>query len=194
MIKYTAMLFRMKYIERWGLMRNARRETLSEHSADVAIVAGVLAAVANSEFAAGVSPERVMAAGVLHDCPEIITGDLPTPVKYDNAGIEEEYKKVERSASDRLLSMLPPDQRVQIEPLAQSAALSDRERRIVKAADILCALIKCREELRFGNSEFRSAARSTEARAAALGLPEVDYFLREYLPAHELDLDDLLSR
>lgn len=174
-------------------MRNSRPETLSEHSSDAAIVAGVLAAIASSQFGAEVSAERVMASAVLHDCSEIITGDLPTPVKYSNEAITGEYKKLEKNATERLLSMMPPEHREVIAPIMLEGSLNDRERLIVKAADILCALIKCNEELRFGNSEFESALKSVRDKAEAITIPEAKYFIENYLPAHKLDLDALLS-
>lgn len=193
MFKFSAMAFRMKYIVRWSLMRNSRPETLSEHSSDTAIVAGVLAAIARAEYGVDVSAEKVMSAAVLHDCSEIITGDMPTPVKYSNPAITGEYKKLEKRATEQLLSMLPAGHREIIEPIMLESELSERERQIVKAADILCALIKCNEELRFGNSEFESALSSVEEKAGAIKLPEAEYFIKHYLPAHRLDLDALLK-
>lgn len=193
MYKFTALVFRMKYIHRWGLMRNSRSESLSEHASDASVVAGVLAAIAKTEFGADVCAEKVMAGAVLHDCSEIITGDLPTPAKYANSGITSEYKRLESEAEERILAMLPPAQREIIAPIALGGNLNERERGIVKAADVLCALIKCHEELRFGNSEFKSAARSVGERANNIDLPEVKYFIEHYFPAHQLDLDALLT-
>lgn len=193
MYKFTAMAFRMKYIERWGLMRCSRGETLSEHGSDTSVVAGVLAAIAKCEYSADVSAEKVMASAVLHDCSEIITGDMPTPIKYANKAITGEYKRLEAEAEQRLLEMMPPAQRAVISPIMTASGLNEREKRIVKAADVLCSLIKCKEELRFGNREFVSAESSVMEKAAAFELPEVKYFLKNYLPAHELDLDGLLK-
>lgn len=193
MHRFTALSFRMKYIYRWGLMRNSRIETLSEHSSDAAILAGVLASIAKSEYGADVRVEHVMSSALLHDLSEIITGDMPTPAKYANSGITAEYKRIESEAEGRLLSMLPKGQREHMEPVVTASNLNEREKRIIKAADILCALIKCSEELRFGNSEFASALKSTTERAEKIDLPEVSYFLKHYLPAHSLDLDALLS-
>lgn len=193
MFKFSALAARMKYINRWGLMRNAHSETLAEHTADTAIISHLLALIAARDFGAEVSPERVATAALYHDCTEIITGDLPTPVKYSNAEMTRQYKNIEREASARLLSMLPEGVSKSVGGLMSGQALNERERAILKAADKLSGLIKCIEERRLGSTEFASAEKTLSDAVSALDLPEAKYFVQNFLPAHSLDLDALLK-
>ena len=185
---FFAMLSRMKYISRWALMRNTERETLSEHSLETAVIAHALAVLRNTRFGGSVSPERVALLAIFHDAPEILTGDMPTPVKYYSPGLRSAYHEVERAAGERLLAMLPDDLRP-----AYSSLLLDsdegEEHRLVKAADKLCALIKCIEERKAGNLEFVSAENASRASLEDMALPEADVFMREFLPAYSLTLD-----
>ncbi len=180
---FFAMLSRMKYINRWGLMRNSRQENLSEHTLEVAYLAHALAALS------GADPGRAVLCALYHDCGEILTGDMPTPVKYNNARIRESYKEIERAAQDRLLSMLP-------QKLAESYTpyffeVDEQILRIVKAADKLSALIKCIEEIRMGNDDFVRARQAQLEALRKMQLPAVEIFLKEYLPSYELTLDEL---
>ena len=180
---FYAMLSRMKYIGRWGLMRNSRQENLSEHTLDVCYFAHALAAME------GADPARAVLCALYHDCSEILTGDLPTPVKYFDADIKESYKRIEAEAGRRLLSTLPADLADALSP-----ALFEEDPqvlRIVKAADKLSALVKCIEELRMGNDDFSKAKEAQLAALHAMGMPSVERFLRELLPAYELTLDEL---
>ena len=180
---FFAMLSRMKYIARWGLMRNVRQENLSEHTLEVAYFAHALALLS------GVDPARPVFCALYHDCAEILTGDLPTPVKYDSAAIRDSYKQVERAAAERLLAALP-------DKLAAAYRPSFFEQdelvlRIVKAADKLSALVKCNEEERSGNRDFESAKRAQLEALRALRLPAAGEFLKTFLPAYELTLDEI---
>jgi len=186
---FFAMLSRMKNIRRWALMRNTRSENICEHSHEVAVVAHALALLTNRHYGGQVDPNRCVMLAVYHDVPEILTGDMPTPVKYYNPAIREAYRQVEISACDKLLDMLPQDMREEYSPLLLSEEDSE-EHRIVKAADKISALIKCIEEVGQGNREFASARRATEQAIRDMDLPAADEFLELYLPAYELPLDD----
>ncbi len=183
----------MSYITRWGLMRNARNESLSEHSLFTAYTAHYLACSASVRFGADVRPELVACAAMYHDAAEILTGDMPTPVKYGNDALRDEYKKVEASAERRLADMLPDDVREVMMPPLTGSCLNERERAIVKAADKLSALVKCIEELSSGSNEFRSAYNSTLDALSDIPLPEVRAYLDECIPAFSLTLDELLG-
>lgn len=186
---FFAMLSRMKNIRRWALMRNTRSENICEHSHEVAVVAHALALLTNRHYGGQVDPNRCVMLAVYHDVPEILTGDMPTPVKYYNPAIREAYRQVEVSACDKLLEMLPQDLREDYALLLLSEEDSE-EHRIVKAADKISALIKCIEEVSQGNREFASARRATEQAIRDMHLPAADEFLERYLPAYELPLDD----
>ena len=187
---FYAVLSRMKYITRWALMRNTRQENICEHSYDVAVLAHALAVLTNRRFGGRVDEGRCVLLALYHDAPEILTGDMPTPVKYDNPAIRDAYKQVEAVSAGKLLSMLPEDLQEDYGPLFFAGDGWEQEKRLVKAADKLSALIKCVEERGQGNREFLSARRSTEQAIRAMGLPAADCFLEEFLPAYELTLDE----
>lgn len=186
---FFAVLSRMKFIPRWSLMRNTRTENLCEHSYDTAVLAHALAELTNTRFGGQVDVGRCVLLALYHDAPEILTGDLPTPVKHGDPAMRAAYAAVERTAVDRLLGKLPDDLRPAYAALLSDAA-DDDERRIVKAADKLSALIKCMEEEQQGNREFAAARAATEAAVRALGLPAADCFLEEFLPSYTLTLDE----
>lgn len=186
---FFAYIARMKYISRWGLMRNTLPENIQEHSHSVAVLAHALAVIRRDRFGGDVDPGRVAVAALYHDAPEIFTGDLPTPVKYANSAIRDAYKAVEQNAAERLSAMLPPSLRP-----AFDAVLSETDPQVlalVKGADKLSAYLKCLEELKAGNREFQSAARQTLQALEELRLPELDYFMEQFLPAFQLTLDEL---
>lgn len=192
MFSFFAMLSRMKYINRWGLMRNTRPESLSEHSFETAVIAHALALLRCRRFGGCVSPERAATLALFHDVPEIITGDLPTPVKYFSPSIRGEYARVEEAAKEKLLSMLPEDLRGEYAPLLAEGGPEEAElHALLKAADKLSALIKCLQERRAGNLEFLQAEKTLRRSVEDMHLPEVDVFLREFLPAFCLTLDEL---
>ncbi|HBC27032.1 MAG TPA: 5'-deoxynucleotidase [Ruminococcaceae bacterium] len=191
MFHFYAMLSRMKLINRWGLMRNTRSENICEHSFDTAVIAHALAVLRNRRFGGNVSPERAAVLAMFHDVTEILTGDLPTPVKYDNPEIREAYRQVEKAAQKRLLSLLPGDLRPDYGPLLeQNSKLDAPLLPLVRAADKISALIKCVEERRMGNAEFRKAEQSLRSAVKEMNLPEADCFLEEFLPSYELTLDE----
>ncbi|MDE6838950.1 MAG: 5'-deoxynucleotidase [Acutalibacter sp.] len=195
MYHFFAMLSRMKYINRWGLMRNTRHENLSEHSLETAIVAHALAVIGNTKFGRKANPERAAALALLHDAGEIITGDLPTPVKYYSPDIRAAYGEVESMAVERLVSMLPLELRPAYRELMTLSAPGDQELLpLVKAADRISAVIKCMEERLSGNQDFREAEESTWRALKEMNLPEAEYFMREFLPSYGLTLDEQNQR
>ena len=188
--QFYAMLSRMKHIHRWALMRNTREENLCEHSQDVAVIAHALAVITNTRFDGSINEGNCVMMALYHDASEILTGDLPTPVKYDNPIIRDAYKDLETVACEKLLSMLPEDIRSSYVSYFTGDGIGEEERRIVKAADKIAALIKCVEEVTGGNREFANALRSTEKAVRAMRLPAADCFLDEILPAFSLTLDE----
>ena len=190
---FFAILSRMKYIERWSLMRSARRETLSEHSLEVAMIAHALCTIANVRYGRHLNADRAAVIGVYHDASEIITGDLPTPVKYYSEEIRDAYKKVESVAEYKLLNKLPEDIRPTYEEIFKGDEDEAYMRRLVKAADKLSALIKCIEEEKSGNTEFKTAFESTKKTLLKMQeeLPEVKDFMEEFLPPYGKTLDEL---
>ena len=186
---FFAYIFRKRYIARWALMRNTRTENVEEHSYEVAVLAHALSVIGRDVFHKDLDPDKTAAAALFHDAPEIITGDLPTPIKYFNPGIKTAYQQVEAVAQDKLLSMLPPELVDAYEPLVREA--DPEVRRYVKAADKLAAWLKCQEELKAGNAEFRRAADETLTTLRAMGMEEVDWFLDRLGGAFQLTLDDL---
>lgn len=188
---FYAMLSRMRYINRWGLMNNTKYENLSEHSLDVAIIAHCLALIHNKRFGGNVDPERAALLAVFHDATEIITGDMPTPIKYFNPEIKEAYQKIEDSAADKLVSMLPEDFQEDFEKIIKINTPQDIElKRFVKAADRFSALIKCINEMRTGNDEFRKAKEAIELSIHEMDMPEAKVFENEFLPSFYLSLDE----
>ena len=186
---FFALISRMKYIRRWALMRNSSAENVQEHSHMTAVLAHALAVIRRDVFGGQVDPGRVAAAALFHDAPEIITGDLPTPVKYHNPEIRTAYSQVEGLAQRKLISTLPAALRPAYQRVFDDADGPLRD--LIKAADTLSAYIKCQEELKAGNSEFRQACRQTREKLAAMELPEVEYFLTHFSDAFELTLDEL---
>ena len=181
------MLSRMKNIYRWGLMLNTRQENLSEHSLEVAFIAHALAVIRNKRFSGCVNPEYAAAAAMFHDTSEIITGDMPTPIKYYNDEIKDAYKQIEAVADTKLIGLLPEDLRDAFLPLYRP---DPETKKIIKAADKLSALIKCIEETSMGNQEFSAAAVSTEKAVRDMNLPEAVVFLEEFIPSFRLTLDE----
>ncbi len=185
---FFALMSRMKYINRWGLMRNSRSENIAEHSLDTAVIAHLLCVLRNKRFSGSINAEHAAAVAMFHDTPEIITGDLPTPVKYFSEKISDAYKDVESAAVDKLISAVPSDISDEYEKLLRCS--DDEILRIVKAADKISALIKCIEERKSGNNDFVEAERQTLDSLKRMSLPEVDCFIDEFLPAYELTLDE----
>ena len=187
--RFYALIARMRNIGRWGLMRNTFHENVQEHSHMVAVLAHALALIDRDVLGGNADPDRCAAAALFHDAPEILTGDLPTPVKYYNPAIREAYKQVEQVSAEKLLAMLPPELRESYAPLIEER--DEQVRVIVKAADKLSAYIKCVEELNAGNREFSSAEKQTRRALDAMHLPCLDWFMAHCLDAFSLDLDEL---
>lgn len=187
---FYAMLSRMRYINRWGLMRNTLSENISEHSLDVAVIAHALAVIRNTCYGGNVNEERVALLALFHDSTEIITGDMPTPIKYYASELRDAYHKVETAAKEQLLKGLPEQFRDKYEPLLLETKEEKELWELVKAADKLSALIKCIEEGRMGNDDFRNAEEATRTAIEKMQLKEADYFVKEFLPAYELTLDE----
>jgi len=188
--EFFALMGRMRYITRWGLMRNTFSENIAEHSYQTAVLAHALALIRRDILGLPTpDPDRCAVAALYHDSSEILTGDLPTPIKYYNCEIKDAYKQVERTAGQRLLAMLPAELRASYEHLV----LEDEEDVLpfVKAADKLSAHIKCLEEQKAGNAEFDSAARQTWEAMKAMDRPELNWFLDNCLGAFTLNLDQL---
>ena len=189
---FVAMMSRMKYIERWALMRNSKQETVSEHALQVGMIAHALAVISITRCGKTVDPEKAALLGMYHDASEIITGDMPTPVKYHNHEIQDAFQSLEEKANQQLLSMLPED----MQPYYRSLFIPTEEdayvHRLVKAADKLSAYIKCIEEASAGNSEFFSAQQATRASLEAMQLPEIPIFIEEFLSPFGKTLDELL--
>ena len=187
---FFAYLSRMRYIGRWSLMRNAMPENIQEHSHEVAVLAHALGLIRREVFGVACDPEEYAAVALYHDCSEILTGDLPTPIKYHSPEIIEAYRSVEALACEKLLATLPDELQGAFRPLLSGEA-AERCRDLVKAADKLSAYIKCIAERRAGNDDFLSAERQTRKILEQMQLPEVDYFLQHFIPAFELTLDEL---
>ena len=186
---FFAYISRMRFIQRWALMRNTAQENVQEHSHQAAVLAHALAVIRNRRFGGAVDPGLVAAAALYHDAAEILTGDMPTPIKYGNPAIRAAYKDVEAVAARRLLEMLPEALQEAYAPVL--TAVDPEVERLVKAADKLSAYIKCVEELKAGNTEFREAASQTRRTLEGYGLPEVDYFLETFMESSSLTLDEL---
>lgn len=188
---FFAMMSRMKNIKRWALMRNSFEENISEHSLEVAMIAHGLAIIGNSRFGKNYNAERCAIIGMYHDCSEIITGDMPTPVKYYNSDIKNTYHEIEDNANNMMLSMLPDD----ISSCYRDYFFKKEEDedlwKLVKAADKISALIKCIEEGNAGNKEFDKARESTLDIVNKLDLPEVKFFMDQFIDSYSLTLDEL---
>lgn len=185
---FYAMLSRMKNIYRWGLMRNTRKENLSEHSLEVAVIAHALALIRNRRFGGNVDANAVAAAAMFHDTSEILTGDMPTPVKYYNADIKTAYKNIEAAAKEKLIALLPEELKDDYSVLYSPDPETER---LIKAADKISALIKCIEETVSGNREFEAAKKSTLKAVKDMKMPEADVFLNEFLDSFYLPIDDM---
>lgn len=190
---FFAHLSRMKLINRWPLMRNVRTENISEHSLQVAFVAHALACIKNRKFNGQLNPERITLLAMYHDASEVITGDLPTPIKYHNPQIANEYKKIEKYAQQKLIAMLPEELQQDFQPILDDEYHTVEERAIVKQADALCAYLKCLEELSAGNTEFNLAKMRLEKTLSERYSDEMQYFIEVFVPGFSLSLDEISS-
>ena len=190
MSKFFAFLNRMKYIKRWSLMRSIREENIMEHSQQVAVIAHALALINNKIYNGGVDVNKVVLLAQYHEVGEVITGDLPTPIKYFNPEIKSAYKDLEKNACEKILGMLPEEFREEYHKYILPDE-STYEYKLVKCADRLSAYLKCVEETKAGNSEFKKAKVTIGSELKKCGVPEVEYYLKEFVPAFELTLDEL---
>lgn len=188
---FFAHLSRLKLISRWPLMRNVRTENVSEHSLQVAFVAHALAIIKNRKFNGNVNPERVALLAMYHDASEVLTGDMPTPIKYYNPQIAHEYKKIEKVAQQKLIEMLPPELQNDFRPLLDEHYYTEDEKLVVKQADALCAYLKCLEELSAGNNEFKLAKARLEKTLDMRSSSEMEYFMKVFIPSFSLSLDEI---
>lgn len=191
---FTAYMYRLRYIERWSLMRNTTRESVAEHSYHVAILAHMLCEIGNRLFGRSLNADRAASMALFHDATEVFTGDIPTPVKHHNPKMLANFREIEAMAAERLHGMVPEPLREAYGPLILGASRDAEQAellRMVKAADLLDAYMKCLSELSSGNREFAVAKGQTEAKLAALGMPEVDWFLTEMAPSFSKTLDEL---
>ena len=191
MSHFFAYLSRMRFIRRWGLMHSTHVENIQEHSLRVAMIAHALAIIRARLFGGGVSPERLAVLAMYHDASEVLTGDLPRPVKYFDPEIETSYRRIERVARDKLLEMVPDALRADYAGLVHQEEATAGELALVKAADKLCAYMKCLEEIATGNREFVEAEKALRQTIDGIDLPEVRYFVTTFVPSCRLTLDDL---
>lgn len=188
MSNFFAYMSRMKYIKRWSLMRSTTSENIMEHSGEVAQIAHALATIAKTYFGKSINPDTVGMMGLYHETSEVITGDLPTPIKYYNPEIKSAYKAIEEIANDKLLGMLPTEIRPNYSALVHPTGY---EATLVKVADKISAYCKCLEEVKSGNGEFKKAQKSLKATLDSYDLPEVKYFMDNFIPAYSKTLDEL---
>lgn len=187
---FFAFLSRMKHIYRWSLMRNVNNENIQEHSLQTAMIAHGLALIKNKFFNGEVNPEKIALLAIFHDCNETIIGDLPTPIKYYNPEIKDAYKKLEDVSKEKLLTMLPDPLKDEYRSILFYDEKSE-EGKIIKAADRLCAYIKCIEEIKAGNAEFEKALQTTYKQIEEIDMPEVKYFMDHFIDSFSLTLDEL---
>ena len=186
---FFALAARMKYINRWGLMKNTQPESIGQHSLDTAVIAHGLAVINNKIFGGNIDAEKTALVAMFHDISEIITGDMPTPIKYYNSDIMKAYKEIEKKATESILEKLPEELR---DNYVEAFVCEDKDIcRIVKAADKLSAYKKCIEEENAGNSEFKKAKESILESIKEMNLPEADYFMEKFIPAFYLTLDEI---
>jgi len=190
---FYAYLSRLRWIKRWGLKRNAHAENVMEHSWEVAVIAHTLALIKNRYFGGDVDANAVAAAALYHDVTEVITGDLPTPIKYHSPEILGAYRRIEQQAETELLNLLPEALRDAFQPLLCQALLPEAQRQLVKAADKISAYLKCQAELKAGNAEFELAAKQLAVDIEALQQPEVVFFMEAFAPSCGLTLDGLMQ-
>ena len=188
---FFAYINRMRFIQRWALMRNSYSENIQEHSHQVAVLAHALAVLRNEYFGGQVDAGQVAAAALYHDAAEILTGDMPTPVKYSSPGLRDAYKALEAESVDSMTRLLPPELAEEVSPFITGSLLTAEEKRLLKAADRLSALVKCMEEQRSGNHEFDAALRQQREALEGMHCPEADWFMAHCLPCFTQNLDEL---
>lgn len=191
---FYAYISKLRWLQRWGLKRNTVNENVMEHSWEVATIAHALALIKNRFFGGTLDVNSVVVAALYHDCGEVITGDLPSPIKYHTPEITQAYKAIERQAEQELLNLLPDELQADYRDVLIEDQIAEEHRTIIKAADTIAAYIKCRTEVKAGNQEFSKAEEAVKARLEGLNMPEVTYFMDTFIDSYSLTLDELLSR
>lgn len=189
---FYAYLSKLRWIKRWGLKRNAHSENVMEHSWEVAVIAHALALIKNRYFEGTLDANAIATAALYHDASEVITGDLPTPIKYHSTSILNAYKQIEKQAELELLNLLPDTLQADYQPLLIHSQIPEEHNAIIKAADRISAYLKCQAELKAGNQEFEIAARRIEKQIQESHQPEVQFFMQTFAPSCGLALDDLI--
>lgn len=190
---FYAYISKIRWLQRWGLKRNAVAENVMEHSWEVSVIAHALALIRNRYFEGALDVNAIVVAALYHDCSEVITGDMPSPIKYHSTEITHAYKSIERRAERELLSLLPEGLQDDYQPVMLEQLIPAEHHSIIKAADTISAYLKCQMELSAGNAEFAKAAESIKARLEQIDLPEVRYFLDTFAGSYSLTLDELLN-
>lgn len=190
---FYAYISKIRWLQRWGLKRNAVTENVMEHSWEVAVIAHALALIRNRYFGSELDVNAIVVAAMYHDCSEVITGDMPSPIKYHSAEITKAYKSIERRAERELLGLLPEDLQQDYESVIIEENIPEEQRIIIKSADTISAYLKCQMEIFSGNAEFTTAAEDIKKRLDLLGRPEIEYFLEKFAPSYKLTLDELLK-
>lgn len=191
---FYAYISKLRWLQRWGLKRNTVNENVMEHSWEVATITHALALIKNRYFGGQLDVNAVVVAALYHDCGEVITGDLPSPIKYHTPEITQAYKAIERQAERELLNLLPDALQTDYRNVLMEEQIPEEHRALIKAADTIAAFIKCRTEVNAGNQEFSKAEEAVKARLDNLGMPEVQYFLDTFIDSYSLTLDELLSK
>ena len=190
---FFAYLSKMRWIYRWGMKRNAIQENIMEHSYEVSVIAHALGIISNRLYDNDIDANALAISALYHDCSEVLTGDLPSPIKYHNKKIRDAYKEVEYTAEREMLSTLPVELQEDYRNYLLHENIPSEFVKLIKAADIIASLIKCKAEINAGNSEFKQAVQDTGERLAQMAMPEVDYFLENFLPSFDLTLDELIT-
>lgn len=191
---FYAYISKLRWLQRWGLKRNTVNENVMEHSWEVATIAHALALIKNRFFGGSLDVNAIVVAALYHDCGEVITGDLPSPIKYHTPEITQAYKAIERQAEQELLNLLPEELQADYRDVLIEDQIAEEHRTIIKAADTIAAFIKCRTEVKAGNQEFSKAEEAVKVRLEGLNMPEVTYFMDTFIDSYSLTLDELLSR
>lgn len=191
MSHFFAYLSRMKFIQRWSLMRNVIQENIQEHSLQVAMIAHCLAVIRNKFYGGVLDPDRIAVIALYHDISEVVTGDLPSPIKYFNRDIRDAYKEIEATAEEQIVSLLPAGLYDEYYGLILEESKQPENKEIITAADKLSAYLKCLEEINAGNMEFSRAKKAIWESIERMDLPEVAYFIENFIPSFELTLDEL---
>ena len=190
---FFAYISKIRWLQRWGLKRNTVTENVMEHSWEVSVIAHALALIRNCYFEGTLDVNAIVVAALYHDCSEVLTGDMPSPIKYHSPEITKAYKLIEKKAEHELINLLPEKLKVQYKPFMLEEELPIEHKVIIKAADTISAYLKCKMEVAAGNQEFSIAEKDIEAKLKAIYLPEVQYFLDTFTSSYELTLDELFK-